>query len=148
MRFPHLTLFVTRLLRVPTPFPALYRASCIPAVVHPEALHFSETFSLGIQIQQLIWESHISCCYLHRLLRVPTPFWVHFHSFCFMTLLGCIQFPVLSDIPYVFCGWSSSDCCTSRMCHNSLPHFPSSDHPDHIFDLFCCSPLVYLCEFY
>jgi len=35
------------------------------------------------------------------------------------------------------------------MCHNSLPHFPSSDRPDHIFvfDLFVF-PLVYWCEFY
>jgi hypothetical protein len=65
-----LTLFF---FRVPTPFHPLNRSFHSPALVHPEALHFFETFSLGIQIKQLIWESHISCCYLHKLLRVPTP---------------------------------------------------------------------------
>jgi len=44
-------MFLTRLLRVPTPFSLLNRASHSPALVHPEALHFSETFSLGIQIK-------------------------------------------------------------------------------------------------
>ena len=35
------------------------------------------------------------------------------------------------------------------MCHNSLPHFPSSDRPDHIFVfILFIFPLVYLCEFY
>jgi len=57
MTFPHLTLFITRFLRVPTPFSPLNRASHSPALVHPEALHCSETFSLSIQI-----------------LRVPAPF--------------------------------------------------------------------------
>jgi len=54
MRFPHLTLFITRFLRVPTPFDPLNRASHSPALVHPEALHFSETCSLDNQIKQLI----------------------------------------------------------------------------------------------
>jgi len=57
MRFLHLTLFITRFLRVSTPFDPLNCASHSPALVHPEALHFSETLSLGNQI-----------------LRVPTPF--------------------------------------------------------------------------
>ena len=35
------------------------------------------------------------------------------------------------------------------MCHNSLPHFPSSDRLDHIFVfVLFIFPLVYLCEFY
>jgi len=35
------------------------------------------------------------------------------------------------------------------MCHNSLPHIPSSDRPDHIFVfVLFIFPLVYLCEFY
>jgi len=143
MRFPHLMLFVTRLLRVPTPLSPLNRASHSPAHVHPEALHLSETFSLSIQLKQLIWESHISC-YLRTLLRVPIPSWVHFHSFSFMTLFGCKLYPVLSDIPSVFCCWSSSDCYTSGMCHQflaSLSLFRSS------WSLFFSPPIGILVRF-
>jgi len=41
-------LFITRF---PTPFSPLNRASHSPVLVHPEALHFSDTFGLGIQIK-------------------------------------------------------------------------------------------------
>ena len=149
MRFPHLTLFMFRFLRVPTPFPPLNRVSHSSVLTYPEDLHSSETFSLDIQIKTT--HMRIPCLMLLFLqtFQIIQPLLSTLPLVFFMTLFSCIQYPVLSDIPYVFCSWSSSDCYTSGMCHNSWPHFPSSNHPDHI--LFCFVlffPLVYLCKFY